>query len=215
MRIIILCVLLILSSTSCQVLSVPGSLTNVASGEMLYREDFSNPSSGWNRAPDETDGFLDYVSGIYRIYVGKVYAMLWAGPGLNFKDVHVEVDITKADGPQNDNFGIVCRVVDQNNFYFLVISDDGYYGIGKVKNGVQQLIGMEAMPPSESIHQGKVTNHLEGECVGENLTLYVNGNRLSSVRDSEFSKGQVGIVAGTFGEPGTDVYFDNFMVLKP
>jgi hypothetical protein len=182
---------------------------------LLYREDFSKPTSGWKRAPDGTDGYLDYASGIYRIYVGRVYTMLWTGPDINFNDVHIELDITKADGPQNDNFGIVCRAKDQKNFYFLVISADGYYGIGKVKNGVQQLIGMEAMLAGENIRQGKSTNHLIGECIGDTLVLYVNGIRLSSVRDSEFSDGQVGIVAGTFGEPGTDVYFDNFTVIKP
>jgi hypothetical protein len=74
---------------------------------------------------------------------------------------------------------------------------------------------MQAMLPSEDIAQGKAINHLRADCIGETLSLYVNGVLLKSVRDPDYTTGDVGLLAGTFEEPGTEVYFDSFTVLKP
>jgi hypothetical protein len=38
---------------------------------------------------------------------------------------------------------------------------------------------------------------------------------VTSVSDADFSTGDVGILAGSFDQPGEDVYFDNFVVYKP
>jgi hypothetical protein len=74
---------------------------------------------------------------------------------------------------------------------------------------------MAAMPPSEAIRQGNDRNHLHAECVGENLSLYVNGILLAVVQDAEFSAGETGLFVGTFETPGSEVHFDNFAVLQP
>jgi hypothetical protein len=134
---------------------------------------------------------------------------------LKYTDVQIEVDATKIEGSENDDFGIVCRARDDKNFYFLVISSDGYYGIGKVRDGEQRLIGMDDMPPDENILQGQGSNHLRADCIGEYLSLYVNGIHLATVQDTEFTSGDAGLLAGTFDEPGTRIHFDNFSVLMP
>jgi hypothetical protein len=53
------------------------------------------------------------------------------------------------------------------------------------------------------------------DCVGEALTLYVNGIQIASVADSDFAKGDVGLMAGTYDITGTDIHFDNFIVRQP
>jgi len=35
------------------------------------------------------------------------------------------------------------------------------------------------------------------------------------VNDDDFTSGDVGILAGSFDKPGSDIYFDNFVVYKP
>jgi hypothetical protein len=35
------------------------------------------------------------------------------------------------------------------------------------------------------------------------------------VSDSDFASGDVGLLAGTYDEVGTDIHFDNFVVRKP
>jgi hypothetical protein len=181
---------------------------------ILFQDDFSDPSSGWDRV-NSSDGITDYADGFYRMYVNVVDSDIWANPGLSFTDVRLEVNASKVGGDDNNDFGMICRYQDSSNFYFFVISSDGYYGIGKVKGGQQVLIGMESMPPSEIINQGNASNHLQADCVGSTLALYVNGEKLTEQTDTDFSSGDVGLIAGAFDNPGTDIHFDNFVVMRP
>jgi hypothetical protein len=182
---------------------------------VLFQDEFSDPSSGWDRRPHDPDGSLDYGESVYRVQVTAAEKIVWAGPGLTFTDTRVEVEASRISGPLDDDFGLVCRAIDPTNFYFFAISSDGYYGIGKVKNAVPRLIGMEAMPPSEVIHQGDASNHLRADCTGEDLSLYVNGSPLATVQDDEFGAGEVGLFVGTFTTAGTEIHFDHFAVLQP
>jgi hypothetical protein len=141
--------------------------------------------------------------------------MLWTGPGMNFSDVRLEADTIKVIGSPDDIFGVVCRGTDQYNFYFFVISSDGYYGIGKMIDGVQTLIDNPGMLPSEIISQGKAKNHLRADCIADRLDFYVNGQKLASVKDSELTSGDVGVIAGNLENARTVVLFDNFSVLSP
>jgi hypothetical protein len=215
MRYLIVLSILALISLSCANIPQLINPLRIEPGEVQFQDDFSDPTSGWVRRNEKQIGNLDFVNQGYQIYVKQNHTILWSGPGLKFRDVRIEVDATKIEGPDNNDFGIVCRARDQHNYYFLVISSDGYYGIGKVVEGEQQLIGMNDMPPNEYILQGQQTNHLRADCVGNNLSLYVNGFHLVTVQDTEFASGDSGLVAGTFEQPGTRIHFDNFSVLMP
>jgi len=183
-------------------------------GKLLFQDDFSNPSSGWKRVVTD-DGVTDYHNGSYRILVNTTNTDVWSNPGLRFNDAVIEVEATKAGGDDNNDFGVICRYQNSDNFYFFVISSDGYYGIGKVLNGQQMLIGMESMLPTEVIKQGNATNFVRSECVGSALRLSVNGELLAETEDSSFTTGDVGLLAGSFDVPGTDIRFDNFVVREP
>ena len=53
-------------------------------------------------------------------------------------------------------------------------------------------------------------------CVGNQLSLDVNGAPLIAVTDPTFVTGDVGVAAGTFDESGVGVIeFDNFQVTAP
>ncbi len=181
---------------------------------VLFQDDFSDPLSGWDQV-DVSDGVTDYVDGVYRIFVNTTNTDVWANPGLSFNDSYVEVMATKVGGDNNNDFGLICRYQDENNFYFFIISSDGYYGIGKVVNGEQLLIGNDSMPPSEVIRQGDESNHLRAGCVGSQLSLAVNGQILAEYEDTDFVSGDIGLLAGSFENPGTDIHFDNLVVTKP
>jgi hypothetical protein len=181
---------------------------------VLFQDDFSDPESGWDRVI-VSDGVTDYADGVYRIFVNTSNTDVWANPALDFTDVSVEVDATKVDGENDNDYGVICRYQDGENFYFFVISSDGYYGIGKISAGLQQLIGVDSMPPSDAIRQGNATNHLRAVCAGSKLSFYVNDQFLAEYEDTEFTSGDVGLVAGTFDTPGVDIHFDNFVVTEP
>lgn len=198
---------------ACQTLT-SASPTPETSDNVLFQDDFSNTSSGWDRV-DTNEGKTDYENGVYRIYVNTSGTDVWANPGLSFTEARVEVEASKVGGPDDNDFGVICRYKDTEHFYFAIISSDGYYGIGKVSGGEQILIGSESMETSSAINQGNSTNRLRMDCVGDRISLYVNGNQVNSVQDNELVSGDVGLIAGTFSEAGTDIHFDNFKVLKP
>lgn len=182
----------------------------------LFRDGFTDTSAGWESA-DTEDGSTGYYNGAYRIFVNRPDYYLWSNPrDLVFVDVRIEVDATKMAGPDINDIGVICRYKDPGNFYFFFISSDGYYGVSKFINGVEQWIGMqEPQLDSETIHTGTATNHIRADCIQQKLSLYVNGKHLVDVIDGDLSQGNIGLIAGTWDTPGTDVLFDNFLVIQP
>lgn len=200
-----------LSILACSTLSA-GS--DAPSAGVLFQDDFSDPSSGWDQVRND-EGITDYEDGSYRIFVQSSNIDYWANPNLNFADVNIVVQATKVGGPDDNDFGVLCRYQDAENFYFFIISSDGYYGIGKMKDDQQILLSDENLLPSEDINQGEATNRIQASCVGSTLTLSVNDQLLTRVEDSDFLSGDVGLIAGTYDTSGTDIHFDDFIVLKP
>jgi len=214
-RFVLLLVVLSLPAVAC---GLATQLTDrlSRSGEAVFRDDFSKPYSGWVRGTDLPNGGIsDYENGKFRILVNESNFDYWSNPNLAFEDARIEVDAIKQAGPDINRFGLICRYKDEKNFYFFIISSDGYYGLGKVKDDHLSLIDMSAMEPSSAVLAGSGLNHLRADCVGDQLTFFVNGRQVAQAHDSDFSGGDVGILAGTFDQPGVDVAFDNFVVVKP
>ncbi len=181
---------------------------------LLFQDGFEDPRSGWDRVRTDS-GITDYENGRYRIAVEESNADYWANPGLHFTDVVVEVEATKIRGPDDNDFGILCRYQDIENFYFLIISSDGYYGVGKVVNGKQSLLEPPQMYFSEAILIGDQANRLRAECSGSRLALSVNDRLIAEAEDASFQEGDVGLIVGSFDEPGVEIVFDNFLVTVP
>jgi hypothetical protein len=191
-----------------------GNATTKATNPVLFQDDFSDTAGGWTTLQAENK-LIAYDKGGLRFFMNQSQFDYWSRPGLRFSDVHVEVDAAKKAGPDDNDFGLICRYQDENNFYSLLISSDGYYGISKMHNGEHSLIGAEGMQVSQAINKGDSVNRISADCVGSTLSLSVNGKKLFEVKDTDFSSGDVGLIAGTADQPGVDVVFDNFIVMKP
>lgn len=186
-----------------------------SNSSVLFEDDFSKSSSGWDSYSD-TDGLTDYVDGTYHIQVANSNYDLWANPGKSFTDVQTEVDATKVSGPDDNDFGLICRYTDADNYYFAVVASDGYYGFGKLVKGTQTLFGADSgLSTTDLVKSGSELNHLRFDCIGSTLTLYINGSQAGSIEDSDLASGDVGLIAGTFDTAGVEIKFDNFKVLKP
>lgn len=208
----ICCVFLVICLTACK----SPLITDLAAGPggTLFHDDFSDPTSGWARISGQ-GGAMDYDNGMYRMVVTAQNYNLWSFSGHAYQDVRVEADATRMAGPAENLLGLICRSRDADNFYLFIISSDGYYALGKIKNGTISLLGQEMMAHSTAIIQGDGPNHLRFDCVGQTLTGYVNGQAVAITNDADFPSGDAGLIAGTFDQPGVDVAFDNFVVTKP
>ena len=183
-------------------------------GEVVFQDDFSRPVSGWDRYNDPTYS-SDYYEGGYRIHVLEPNTDAWASPRLDLADVQIEVDATKLGGPDDNVFGVLCRYKDSRNFYFFLVSSDGYTGIGVYKDGRRRLLTDDSLLPSEAVNRGNALNHIRADCDGYQLRLHVNGILVAEAQAAEWPRGDVGLIAGTYDQAGTEILFDNFSVLQP
>jgi len=185
-------------------------------GDVYYQDDFSNPASGWDRVTGG-DGVTDYADGMYRIFSATPDYYMWATAHRSFpNDVRIEVDVTKKSGADQDVFGVLCRYRDEKNFYILMISGDGQAGIAKRTSGSDlAMLSGPSMKTDPSIHPGPAANHLRADCKGDQLSLYVNDTQVATATDPGLTGGDAGLWLGTYDQPGTDLYFDDFIVRKP
>ncbi len=202
---------------SAMVTTVPPTAASSGLGQILFQDDFSDPNSGWMDA-DLSDIQFGYDAGVRRIIVKTAnlnsHDLL---PKKAFDNVSIEVDATFAAGQTNGIFGILCRATAdtllQKGYEFLITADGGY-GIVKVTGpnaGESTLLGQEGK--SDAILTGTATNHLRADCSGDNLALYVNGQKIDAVTDSELTTGQAGFELSTpANNTGYEVQFDNFVV---
>jgi hypothetical protein len=217
---------LIVASLACNATSklpsIDLSTSTPEANKIVFQDDFSDTSTGWPSSTD-ADGIVDYDSGSYRIRVDTIGADkkgidIWAHPGQDIKgDVRVEVDATKIGGPDSNDMGVICRYSKKNdkyNFYYFLITSDGYVAIAKMKDSHPTFISGEQMEESSAIKKTQ-TNHIRGDCIGKKMTLYVNDEQVATATDSDFTGGDVGLIAGTFGTTGVDIHFDDFVVRQP
>lgn len=191
-------------------------------GVTLYEDDFEDDASGWD-IDDSDNATVGYQDGQYAITVKMPEWLAWANPNadLDLENVMIEVETTLDRGPKDDvgmvEFGIICRYVNSNNFYYFVIRADGQAAIFKVENDEQVMLSSddEDYTPSPAIRQGLVSNRVRAMCTGSTLELYVNDEQVAAAEDSALVSGDVGLIVGTFDEGNVKVLFDNLTVIEP
>ena len=210
---------LLLSNSTCSFdsgLLGAGAVTAKPISGVYFQDDFSNQASGWPQVRSD-EGITDYENGIYRIFVNLENQDFFGTLDLALQsDVRLEVDAAKVGGSDDNYFGILCRYQDNNNFYQFLISSDGYVGILKVVDGSTQSIDGETLREHPAVNIGNAQNNIRADCIGDTFALYVNDQLISTAKDTTFmSGGKVGVFAGTYDTPGTDIHFDNFIVTLP
>ncbi len=209
-RLLSIIVVISLVSLGCSNAGTQNKASNI-----LFSDDFSDSSKNWDRVSNSAAS-TDYYNAAFRITVDIIRYNAWTKPGNeSFVDTRIEVDATKNGGPDDNEYGIICRYMDASRFYFTAISSDGYYAIMKMTSNGPMPIGKTTMLENDQINHGEANNHIRFDCVGTTLTLFVNGFQVDQQTDAEYTAGNVGLLAGTFSTPGTDVLFDNFFVYKP
>jgi hypothetical protein len=179
----------------------------------FFMDDFSDHQNGWKLTIQE-EGIVQYDGDTIRMLIKNPGTELWSTPGIVIKDSSVNVDAEKISGPDNNLFGLLCRYQDSDNFYGFLVSSDGYYAIVKNIGGERKILSSDSFEPSAFIQKGASNNHLRADCVDKTLTLYVNWEKVDEVADIDLASGDVGIISGTFTVPGTDIKFDNFIVIE-
>src|SRR5918995_3235009 len=86
--------------SACASLPIPAAST-VNPGDMLYQEQFEDNTTGWARISND-NGIMDYDGGGYRILVRQPRLNIWSTSEKDFRDVRVEADVIKLNGPDEN-----------------------------------------------------------------------------------------------------------------
>jgi len=202
---------LLLLSLAC---SFGGGEEEEPKGNVLFQDDFSNTGSGWEEG-DFDYGSVGYGDGFYKVVSSGQGETMWGAAYKDFTDVVIDVDATVISGPTNYNndYGVVCRMQENGDGYYLLISSDGLYSI--LLGAGDSFNPLVDWTESSTIKQGNTSNHIQAICSGSNMTLVVNGKELVKTQDSTHASGDIGLTATTYESTPAEVHFDNLMVTKP
>lgn len=179
-----------------------------------FRDRFNNPESGWGS--DSQEAFeRGYQDGEYYIEVYEPNWFVWASPGRRFDDLVVEAYARLVSGSPEGHFGLLCRYRNPADFYYFAVTDDGYYAILRVQDGVAEVLTGAGFLPSPAIQTGGAVNHIRALCQGEQLILTVNDQEVATVTDDTFRRGDVGLGVGSGPVGAIRVHFDDLLVLVP
>lgn len=183
--------------------------------ETIFFDDFSDTTS-WYTYEDDRYGFR-YTADGYHIYNNIANGLIWSIREQDFMHVALEVDGTRLDGPEDSYFGVVCNFSDEgDNYYALVIGDDGFYGLGLMEESEFEFLESGTDESNVIKQGGGETNRIRGVCNGGHYLIYANGELLLDAWDDSLEEGIVGIVVGNKRSgDGTEFRFNDFAITWP
>lgn len=181
-------------------------------GTMLIHENFS----GTDKYASKNDyGSGKQVDGMFVLSMNKQKGMMINRSGQKLQNAEVEI----SSYPRSTNgkviTGLVCRMVDENNFVFFAVNSTGGSKIGKIKNGEQIIYAKSPDVVNSAVNTGEKINTITAICSAEKLELLVNGSTLLTANDPLINAGDVGFFGEYAYASQAEILFDNYRVRVP
>jgi hypothetical protein len=144
---------------------------------------------------------------------------VWSTPNdQSYQNVHIEATVINNGTDETTSFGIICDKQSGNNsFYYAGITPAGQYAIVKSAEGQSDafLTGDNQWAASDAIAKNAASYHVGVDCGNGMLSLYVDGQQITSVSDPTYASGGVALFTWS-GENATttDVSFDDFLMTQ-
>jgi hypothetical protein len=180
---------------------------------VLFADDFSDPNSGWP-AGQNAQAVYSYQPDGYHIVVNGNSQVQWVYTDRVYDNSSIYVDASPLMEGANGYYGLLCRIQDDQNFYYFVTQRNGSYTIGKYKNSEFRSFFPEGWRQSDVIHAGNQANRLQADCTANSLRLFVNNVLVGEATDTDFTAGFSGILAATLDDQDFEVRFNNFLITK-
>jgi hypothetical protein len=212
-----------------------------APGTLLYATGFdaADTAGDWEQAQGRLSAQI--TDGVMRLDVGTPSEGVFAPLRWYFSDFDIRVQTTAIEGPENNSYGVSFRQSDLNNYYYFLISSDGYYQVNRVVNSVTKELSTWILSDVIPIGIGK-TNQIRVVGRGDQFQFYINdqlmelcipddpeakstyveatgacmeGQMLTTLTDDAHAYGRVGLVVETLDEPDVVVDFDQVVIYSP
>ncbi|OGO36521.1 MAG: hypothetical protein A2W35_11670 [Chloroflexi bacterium RBG_16_57_11] len=179
--------------------------------EAAYTDDFS--PGYW--LEDSGGSFeLRYTANGYVITNEVTDDIVYSVRSDQYEVARIEATGYFSQGAASGYYGVICNFANGGNYYVFAVGGDGWYGIGKKVTSLLSWL-KEGVDTSGAVHLGNAPNTVRGDCVRGELTLWVNGIELATVKDSSFVNGSAGLAVGNRKGPVTEVVFEEYSIYLP
>lgn len=180
--------------------------------DVLLSDDFSDEQ--WGTGTD-ADSSVEYANEALQFIVFNDNYFVWSTPDdEDYSNVHLEVTALNKSTDPNAAFGVICNMQITNVSYYFAVTANGRYAIGKSAVALEDvfLTNNDEWGDSSLIPQKASSYRVGADCGSDGtLTLYVNGQQIDSVTDTDYTSGNVALFTWSGDEPsGADVSFDDF-----
>ena len=180
-----------------------------------FRDTFSDPNSGLETLREDW-GQAAYVTGQY-VFELKPYE----GPEYDYYleqtlgDTFILQAAASYTGAEDNGYGVIFRVTDDEDFYIFRISGDGFFTAERTDG--EEIVTLVDWTESAQIKtQPGAVNRITVVGRGDAYTFYINDGQVSSFVDAKYRDGTFGVIVDDFDEKiGTTVRFDEYLVGVP
>jgi formylglycine-generating enzyme required for sulfatase activity len=187
-------------------------------GKLAYEDDFGAGAEksglvGQQLAPDLA--LAVDPAGVYSMSLSKPNQTRWVFlPRLAAGDFSVLIDLSDGSPDRTGGAaqGLVFRGRDNEHFYALLIDPrKAEYSLRK-QDGADKWTDLIAAKPSALIRQQDGVNQIRLDAAGDSFTLYMNGVKLDSTRDSSYTFGMLGTIIANADAATSTMRFDNLKI---
>jgi hypothetical protein len=184
--------------------------------DILFHDDFSTETAGEWLTESDSFGSSAIVNQqlVIELNAPNVFQYV-ALEEQQFGDSILEVDATMLAGALESSYGVLLRLQEGGQFYRFEITGSGLFVVERRDAGGSWVRLVEEWTPSPAIKQGlNATNHFRVVADGSDFAFYVNEELLYQFSDPTLPAGAIALDAGTFGQVGLQVAFDNLYILR-
>jgi hypothetical protein len=180
-----------------------------APGGMVYNADFSQPDPAWKSisAPGNgtvtiEDGHLVVTALQPKKYVSMTVPWNFTNP---VTDMRLSFKAT-VNTPNMGAFGIFCRVSDTKEYYMVMLQPEarggGQYRFYKGMGG--KSAALTEWKTTKTLYGGEIEEGVTFSCIGDTMSLEVNGKPVDSIKDSDVKSGHAVLYAYSYEEVTAD-----------
>lgn len=186
-------------------------------GTVVFKDDFSSASSGWDDNSEatmrgKTRGMGIYTDGKFQMtpLEDNTMGLLPSPRQATTGNVRLESETFLYVSTGSGGAGLFCRASDRDNFYAFLVTGAGEWRIVKSRGGKGETLAGGRLP--KQVVDGMVDGKIGASCAGETLSLSFKGKTMGSARDATFSAGNSGLMIIGSDLASTYATYDDFLL---
>ncbi len=196
---------------------VPPTRTPIPTRDPYGTEEFDDEAvlDDWDYLyfgdPGSSDYYVEDGALAIEITEEDSYAYLFYTGGGSYEDVRLEAQVRNS-GANRNWISLVCRQT-ARGWYEFNVGSDGYYTIYSY-NGLSGFTQLYS-GGSQAIKTGDDMNVFTATCIGNELSLAINGVETRTVTNDDWTRGNVGVSVSAYDVLPVVAFFDRVTISPP